>query len=384
MDTSSIIESPLIDSSQGRHMRRTESNVPQSRFLLVPIIMFFILETVAAIAGFILGYREIVSDGKHVQFSWEEYIAISAYEAVSIPTNLFDILILEIIKSFVLVISFLIFRFNYRIRRLQRFRISIYSLLFINTLYVTSKIWGIHGTVENDLALPVPRSFALGMSFVVLIITVFQMVLMVLFLKKYTRDLDNDIRDGLPLSRSTSEAQFNIIATPINTFLDLIKVDYSLVVFGFVCLLINTISQLSIPHFLGQLVDALINRSVDRNLDSEGVFSILYSLLFVIFVSAVTGYLRSFAFSICGYRLSRRLRSDLVHAISCQEMGFFEFNSPAFLKSVVLSDVESLQDALSSDIPMLGRFIFQFSCSIILMISLSWKLSLIIFSCTSS
>ena len=296
MDTSTIIETPLIDSSRTRSMRRTDSNEVRlrPRFLLVPIILFSILESVAAIAGFVLGFKAIVSDGKHIQFSWEEYIAISAYEATTIPTSLFDILLLEIIKSLVIVISFLMFRFNYRIRRLSRFRIPIYTMLWINTFYVSRKITHIYSTIGDDSALPIPRSFALGISFTVLIVTAFQLVSVLLFLRSFACDLDHDIRDGLPLSRNSSAVYSSVTGIPAMRYYALIKPEYPILVVGLINLFINCISQLSLPYILGNLVDGLVNKSVGRDQDSDLVYSSLYSFMFVTFLSAITGYIRFF------------------------------------------------------------------------------------------
>ena len=83
----------------------------------------------------------------------------------------------------------------------------------------------------------------------------------------------------------------------------------------------------------------------------------------------------------CAYRLSRRLRCDFLEAITCQELGFFDSTKLSQLQNVLISDVEGLQETIASEIPTLCRFIFQFGGSMLLMISLSWKLSLIIFSC---
>ena len=77
----------------------------------------------------------------------------------------------------------------------------------------------------------------------------------------------------------------------------------------------------------------------------------------------------------------KRLRCDLFDSIVSQEIAFFDETSTGDLLSRLSSDCQMLQTALTVNMSMLLRFTIQALGAMIFLVMLSWKLSLIMFSC---
>jgi ABC-type multidrug transport system fused ATPase/permease subunit len=98
-------------------------------------------------------------------------------------------------------------------------------------------------------------------------------------------------------------------------------------------------------------------------------------------LGGLTGFLRSYAFTLTGYRVVKRLRCQLFEAIISQDCAYFDETNTGDLLSRLSSDCQVVQQALTVNISMFVRFSFQAIGSMILLVGLSWKLSLIMFSC---
>ncbi|KAH6568556.1 hypothetical protein BASA62_005353 [Batrachochytrium salamandrivorans] len=153
--------------------------------------------------------------------------------------------------------------------------------------------------------------------------------------------------------------------------------DRMLLAFGLIALLLNSATILAMPYFFGKVVDA-----VSTPKDSM-VFmrQIMIELVIVFFLSGITGFARSLAFTLPGYRIVKRIRCRVFQAITMQDIAFFDKTSTGELISRLSSDSQVLQSALTVNISMLIRFFTQAVGSIIVLFTVSWKLTLIMFSC---
>ncbi|KAI8814949.1 hypothetical protein BJ742DRAFT_766150 [Cladochytrium replicatum] len=80
---------------------------------------------------------------------------------------------------------------------------------------------------------------------------------------------------------------------------------------GLVSLLITTLFNLAIPSFFGRVID-LVSSGVG---DKEALSMLIIQMVALVLFGAVVSAARSLAFTLTGYRIVRRLRSELFYAI---------------------------------------------------------------------
>lgn len=90
---------------------------------------------------------------------------------------------------------------------------------------------------------------------------------------------------------------------------------------------------------------------------------------------------RTYCFTMTGFRLVTRLRKDLFDALTVQDMSFFDGKTAEELLTIMSVSCQSMQTALTTSLSLGLRFLFQAVGSTILLLSISWKLTLILFSC---
>ncbi|KAL2913513.1 hypothetical protein HK105_206973 [Polyrhizophydium stewartii] len=153
--------------------------------------------------------------------------------------------------------------------------------------------------------------------------------------------------------------------------------DLNLILLGLAMLAFNSAIGLIIPLYFGKIVDSVTSSS--GNLDMLKGVMVELCLWFI--ASGITGFARSLAFTLTGYRIVKNVRSQVFRAITMQEIAFFDESSTGELTSRLSSDAQVLQSALTVDLSMLLRFLAQAVGSIVILFSLSWKLTLVMFSC---
>jgi len=106
-------------------------------------------------------------------------------------------------------------------------------------------------------------------------------------------------------------------------------------------------------------------------------------LMFVVFVIAgVASFLRAALFVVASESLVARLRKQVFHAISVQDIGFFDCSRSGELVNRLSSDCTVIKSALTVNISMALRFLGQGVAAIILLFTISWRLTLVMLSVT--
>ena len=284
------VMSPLRAVSIASNFELSERSWKRPRHLLIPLILFLILETASTLAGFVLAFDQIDRVGKHIGFTWNEYLIQSAIGFMTIPTSLFDLVIMSIFKTFLVTVLCLIFRFNYKSRRRYVNRSLIYGTLFVFCLWTTRKLFQIHSVGTEHAALPVPYTWAYNMSSIVLVVTVTQLAIALGFLKTWIDRLDADLRDGYPATPRfrPNEESLQIEHIQFARLFSLIIPDIGILTFGVLNLGLNSATQLAVPYYFGKVVDSVSNHSTDP----DALFRVVVTLLSIFVAGGVTGYLR--------------------------------------------------------------------------------------------
>ena len=115
------------------------------------------------------------------------------------------------------------------------------------------------------------------------------------------------------------------------TFVALLRLSYPdlpLLSVAFLFLVLYAVAAASIPHFTGELVDAV---AIDRDESAFKTYSL--TLLIAALLSGIFAGLRGSIFTVQMARLNSRLRRRLFDTILSQDVGFFDKNKTGDLSS---------------------------------------------------
>jgi ABC-type multidrug transport system fused ATPase/permease subunit len=87
------------------------------------------------------------------------------------------------------------------------------------------------------------------------------------------------------------------------------------------------------------------------------------------------GGIRSWLFELAGQRVVARLRTSVFSAIIRQDIKFFDTNRTGELTSRISSDTQVLQNAVTANLSMLARYLFQILGSVVFMFTLQPSLT---------
>jgi len=192
--------------------------------------------------------------------------------------------------------------------------------------------------------------------------------------------------------------------TSIYRVLSLVKPEYTIIFFAMIALFVNSMSQVAIPFIFGIVVDALVEgdrrpginetdtsntlggfmlhvmRQDEERTPEEKLNASIVLLLIIFVIGAISGFVRGWLFTLAGQRVVARLRKDLFFAVVKQEVAFFDRTRTGELTSRLTSDTQVIQNAVTTNISMLVRYLVQILISIGILFILSWKLALVMFA----
>ena len=157
------------------------------------------------------------------------------------------------------------------------------------------------------------------------------------------------------------------------TFWALLRLSYPdlpLLSVAFLFLVLYAVAAASIPHFTGELVDAV---AIDRDESAFKRYSL--TLLVAALASGVFAGLRGSVFTVQMARLNSRLRRRLFDTILAQDVGFFDKNKTGDLSSRLNNDCSTVSNALSLNINILLRNSVNVLGVMCFMLALSWPLT---------
>ena len=101
------------------------------------------------------------------------------------------------------------------------------------------------------------------------------------------------------------------------------------------------------------------------------------ALLILTLLKGICLYYSNYSMSRVGQGVVMDLRNELFHHVLGQSMGYFSLNSTGRLMSRMSSDVEQLQEAVSTVLGELFREVVTLATLIILIFCIDWKLALL-------
>jgi ABC-type multidrug transport system fused ATPase/permease subunit len=148
--------------------------------------------------------------------------------------------------------------------------------------------------------------------------------------------------------------------------------DAPLLSVAFVFLVLYAVAAASVPHFTGELVDAV---AIDRDPAAFKKYSACL-LLAALAAGAFAGA-RGSIFTVQMARLNARVRSKLFDSLLTQDGGFFDTHKTGDLSSRLNNDCSTVSNALSLNINVAARNLVNALGVLGFMFALSWPLTLV-------
>ena len=155
--------------------------------------------------------------------------------------------------------------------------------------------------------------------------------------------------------------------------LNLSREEWPILIKGMIFLLISSAALLVYPQYIKVIIDQALRSKDLKALNLAALLAIA-----VFSIQAITSSFRYYYFTLAGEKTVKRLRVNLFSQILMQEMPFFDFSKTGELLGRLSSDTTVLQNALSVNISMLVRNLFQTIGGIILLFVTSAKLTIFI------
>jgi ATP-binding cassette subfamily B (MDR/TAP) protein 9 len=140
-----------------------------------------------------------------------------------------------------------------------------------------------------------------------------------------------------------------------------------ILIMAFLFLIVAAVAQATIPHFIGQALDAVKeNKSV--------TYPLTGLILGAIFCSLFSA-LRGASFVLLGAKVNVEMRGNLFASILRQDMGFFDKTKTGDLSSRMTQDVQKVCDQVQVNVNYFVRNFIATFVTLSFMIALSWRLT---------
>ncbi|CAJ0594133.1 unnamed protein product [Cylicocyclus nassatus] len=143
---------------------------------------------------------------------------------------------------------------------------------------------------------------------------------------------------------------------------------------GFSWLLIYSITRIFVPYYTGKVIATVVATKSYPNLATA-----VYVMAFISFVSAMAAGLRGGSFEYAYARINRAIRHDLFTGLVRQDVAFFDAHKTGEIASRLTADCQTMSDTVALNVNVFLRNCVMLLGSMIFMMTLSWRLSLITF-----
>ncbi|XP_077340727.1 antigen peptide transporter 2 [Lithobates pipiens] len=158
-------------------------------------------------------------------------------------------------------------------------------------------------------------------------------------------------------------------------FIRLIKLskpDWHLLTAAFVLLTLALMLEISIPYYMGRVIDILSNNYKE----TEFLAAILFMAFFSI-TSSISAGCRGGFFLFCMARLNIRLKDLLFRAFARQDIAFFETTKTGEITSRLSQDTAMVSRSIAANVNITLRMLVKCVGHYYFMILVSWKLTLL-------
>ncbi|KAK0043502.1 ATP-binding cassette sub-family B member 10 mitochondrial [Biomphalaria pfeifferi] len=189
----------------------------------------------------------------------------------------------------------------------------------------------------------------------------------------------NKAQDKLSTSAKQGLNQMSVtnVAKPknIKRLLALAKDEKWKLTGALLCLIVSSFVTLSVPYFIGKIVDLIYTTEKEKMVHKLTVFC--SSLLGIFLIGGLANFGRVYIIQCSSQRIVKKLRELLFGKVMRQEVGFFDKTKTGELINRLASDTQVVSQALSQNISDGVRSILQSISGLGMMVFISAKLTLI-------
>lgn len=167
--------------------------------------------------------------------------------------------------------------------------------------------------------------------------------------------------------RPAVDVNFSFSKVTVSKLIKLALVHKFILLSAFVFLVVAAVAQATIPHFIGQALDAVK--------EGKSIQSPLSGLVLGASACALFSALRGASFVLLGAKVNVEMRSSLFASILRQDIGFFDMTKTGDLSSRMTQDVQKVCDQVQVNVNYFVRNFIATFVTLTFMIALSWRLT---------
>ncbi|CAP39213.2 Protein CBR-HAF-4 [Caenorhabditis briggsae] len=190
---------------------------------------------------------------------------------------------------------------------------------------------------------------------------------------------DEDV-SSVGVSRCPDVRIFQMEQAPKQTFelifrlLQYCKREWLWHISGFSWLFIYSITRIFVPYYTGQVIATVVATKSYPALSNA-----VYIMTIISLVSAVAAGFRGGSFEYAYARIQRSIRYDLFHGLVKQDVAFYDAHKTGEITSRLAADCQTMSDTVALNVNVFLRNCVMLLGSMIFMMKLSWRLSLVTF-----
>ncbi|PAV60617.1 hypothetical protein WR25_04561 [Diploscapter pachys] len=143
---------------------------------------------------------------------------------------------------------------------------------------------------------------------------------------------------------------------------------------GFSWLFIYSVTRIFVPYYTGQVIATVVATK-----SYPALATAVYVMTVISLVSALAAGFRGGSFEYAYARINRAIRYDLFSGLIKQEVAFFDAHKTGEIASRLAADCQTMSDTVALNVNVFLRNCVMLLGSMIFMMTLSWRLSLVTF-----
>uniref|UniRef100_A0A7E4ZYN6 ABC-type antigen peptide transporter n=1 Tax=Panagrellus redivivus TaxID=6233 RepID=A0A7E4ZYN6_PANRE len=148
---------------------------------------------------------------------------------------------------------------------------------------------------------------------------------------------------------------------------------------GFTWLFVYSITRIFVPLYTGRVIASVVDAAGDPAKAHAALFESGKLMIVISVVSAAAGGFRGGSFEYCYSRIQRAIRHDLFTSLIKQDVAFFDLHKTGEITSRLTADTQTMSDTVALNVNVFLRNIVQMGGSMLVMLGLCWRLSLVPF-----
>ncbi|CEF68553.1 ATP-binding cassette sub-family B member 9 [Strongyloides ratti] len=292
-------------------------------------------------------------------------------EPFNFLTSIVDVAILGVVRIVILTIGVILLAyFNDIQNQMDKLRHALFCIVILLCSYSPTKVLFL--AEKNEI-------FFVG-DYICIVGNFVNSVVCYIIWKKYfccnfnAPEIDYDDYDTLSDNSFIEEGEDKQTLQIVYRLLQFVKREWIWHVSGFFWLFIYSLTRIFVPYYTGNVIAALV--------PGQGYTALIEAIKLMSALaigSSIAAGFRGGSFEYGGARVARIIRNDLFTSLVHQEVAFYDVHKTGEIISRLAADTQTMADTVPLNLNVFLRNTVMCIGSMLFMMGLSWKLSLITF-----